>query len=39
MKESCDRAEARLASLNGTGAGMKAISEPWHGPFYFKKDR
>jgi hypothetical protein len=38
-KESCDRVEGRLASLKGTGAGMKAISEPCHGPFYFKKDR
>jgi hypothetical protein len=39
MKEQCDRAEARVASLKGTGVGMKAISEPCHGPFYFKKDR
>jgi len=39
MKEQCDRAEARLASLKGTGVGVKAISEPCHGPFYFKKDR
>lgn len=38
-KERCDRAEARLAPLKGTGAGMKGISEPCHGPFYFKKDR
>jgi hypothetical protein len=38
-KEQCDRAEARLASLKATGVGMKAISEPCHGPFYFKKDR
>jgi hypothetical protein len=38
-KESCDRAEQRYASLKGTGAGMKAISEPCHGPFYFEKDR
>ena len=38
-KESCDRVEGRLASLKGTGAGMKAISEPCHGPFYFEKDR
>ncbi|HKW91947.1 MAG TPA: hypothetical protein VJX92_08610 [Methylomirabilota bacterium] len=38
-KETCDRAEGRLAALKGTGAGMKAISEPCHGPFYFEKDR
>ncbi|SRR6266851_2939992 len=38
-KEACDRAEQRSASLKGTGVGMKAISEPCHGPFYFQKDR
>jgi hypothetical protein len=38
-KDVCYRAEQRYASLKGTGAGMKAISEPCHGPFYFKKDR
>jgi hypothetical protein len=38
-KELCDRAEQRYAALKGTGAGMKAISEPCHGPFYFEKDR
>jgi hypothetical protein len=38
-KDRCDGAEARLASLKGAGVGMKAISEPCHGPFYFKKDR
>ncbi len=38
-KATCDAAEARLAALKGTGAGMKAISEPCHGPFYFQKDR
>jgi hypothetical protein len=38
-KEGCDRAEARLAALKGTGVGMKAISAPCHGPFYFEKDR
>jgi hypothetical protein len=38
-KEQCDRAESRLASLKGTGVGMKAISESCHGPFYFEKDR
>lgn len=38
-KPSCDQAEARLAALKGTGVGMKAISEPCHGPFYFEKDR
>ena len=39
LKEVCDRAEQRYASLKGTGVGMKAISEHCHGPFYFKKDR
>ena len=39
MKEQCARAEARVAALKGTGVGVKAISEPCHGPFYFKKDR
>jgi hypothetical protein len=39
QKEGCDRAEARMAALKGTGVGMKAISEPCHGPFYFEKDR
>jgi hypothetical protein len=38
-KDQCDRAESRLLSLKGTGVGMKAISEPCHGPFYFQKDR
>lgn len=38
-KEVCGRAETGLAALKGTGAGMKGISEPCHGPFYFKKDR
>ncbi|HSE05773.1 MAG TPA: hypothetical protein VLK35_16615 [Methylomirabilota bacterium] len=38
-KTRCDAAEARLLALKGTGAGMKAISEPCHGPFYFRRDR
>jgi hypothetical protein len=38
-KTSCDQAEARLAAMKGTGVGMKAVSEPCNGPFYFKKDR
>ncbi len=37
-KDSCDRTEQRYASLRGSGAGMKSISEPCHGPFYFEKD-
>jgi hypothetical protein len=35
----CDAAEARVASMKGTGAGMKGISHACHGPFYFERDR
>lgn len=36
---SCDGVEQRYAAMRGRGAGMKAITEPCHGPFYFEKDR
>ncbi len=38
-RETCVDAEGRLASLEGTGVGMKSVSEPCRGPFYFKRDR